>query len=362
MHADDAGSGSERDPLTYQAAGVDLAAADRLVERLKNLTAGAGRSEVLAGLGGFAGMFRLPAGLRRPVLLAAADGVGTKLQLARRLGRPDVAGRDLVAMNVNDLLVYGGEPWFFLDYVAVGKLDESEVADLVGGMAAACREAGCALLGGETAELPGMLRCDDLELAGFAVGGVEEDRLIDGRRVSPGDAVIGLAAAGLHSNGYSLVRSALGIKGEGWSDDEKLHRHDPVLGMTLGEALLQPTRLYVAPVLEACRHFDIRAMAHITGGGLPDNLPRTLPGGVRARLDSSAWPEPPIFDVVRRAGRVGEDEMRRAFNLGIGFTMVAAAGAAAALCAAIGPRVGGAWVIGEIEAAETGRSPAVIWR
>lgn len=345
-----------RRPITYRAAGVDIDAAESLVGRFRALAASTARPEVLSGVGGFAGMFQVPGDGPGTILVAAADGVGTKLLLAREAGRLEGAGRDLVAMNVNDILVYGAEPWFFLDYLAMGKLQPDQAEGVVAGIAAACREAGCALLGGETAELPGMLGPADMELAGFAVGGVAPDDLVDGRDVVPGDVIVGLASSGLHSNGFSLARRVL-LEGTGWTLDTEVDE----LAAPLGPVLLEPTRLYTGAVKAARRRFSLRAMAHITGGGLTGNVARTLPPGTKARLHAGSWPEPPVFQLLRRLGPVDEEEMRRTFNLGIGFTVVVPAAQAGQFCAAMASLVGGAWPIGVVEEAPPDSKPEVIW-
>lgn len=319
----------------YREAGVDIAAAGDLVGRLRAISQSAGRPEVLAGVGGFAGLFALGGRYRDPVLVSGADGVGSKLQLALAAGDLAAVGVDCVAMSVNDVLTAGAEPLFFLDYLAVHALEPAQVEALVAGVAAGCREAGCALLGGETAQLPDLYRAGDFDLAGFCVGVAERDRLLDGAGVGPGDAVIGLASSGAHSNGFALIRRLLARAGAG----------GPV------RDLLAPTRIYVKPVLAALRDgAPIRAMAHVTGGGLPGNLPRALPPGCRAVLHRGAWPEPPVFGWIRQTGRIPEDEMRRVFNLGIGFCVVVPAGDADAVCRALRP----AWRIGEIVAGESG--------
>ncbi len=302
-------------PLTYKDAGVDVAAGEAFVDRIKPLVARTRRPEVLGGLGGFGGLFRLdPGRYREPVLVAGTDGVGTKLRLALGLERHQGVGIDLVAMCVNDLIVCGAEPLFFLDYLATGRLDPERLSAVVDGIASGCEAAGCALLGGETAEMPGLYAEADYDLAGFAVGVVERSAIIDGTGARPGDALIGLPASGVHSNGFSLVRRILA--------DTGIPLETPLAETTLGEALLTPTRIYVAAVrtlIEAC---EVRALAHITGGGLPGNLPRSLPEDVGALLQRGTWPEPPVLGWIRRTGRVAEDEMIATFNAGLG--MVAA--------------------------------------
>ncbi len=305
---------------SYRRAGVDREKAREAVERIRDLARLAGRPEVLGGIGAFGGFFRLGV-YRDPVLVAGADGVGTKLKVAFALGRHDTVGIDCVAMNVNDVLTAGAEPLFFLDYLALGRLDPGLVEEVVRGLAAGCREAGCALLGGETAEMPGFYSPGEYDLAGFAVGVVEREELLDGSRVRPGDILLGLPSSGLHSNGFSLVRRL--VEEEGLA----LEGHVEELGCSLGEELLRPTRIYVRPVLGLLREAGVRprAMAHITGGGLKENLPRVLPPGLEVRIWAGSWPEPPVFGFIRRLaarqGGVAEEEMYRTFNLGLGFVL-----------------------------------------
>jgi phosphoribosylformylglycinamidine cyclo-ligase len=329
-------------PLSYRDAGVDIDAGDQLVENIKPLARRTLRGGVLAGIGGFGALFEVPKRYREPVLVSGTDGVGTKLKLAFQLARHDSVGIDLVAMSVNDILVQGAEPLFFLDYFACGKLDVATATAVVGGIARGCELAGCALIGGETAEMPGMYPPGEYDLAGFAVGVVEKSQIIDGRSITPGDAVLGLASSGPHSNGYSLIRRILEKTGADLSF--KLD------GRTLGEALLAPTRIYVKPVLEALGHVPIKGLAHITGGGLVENVPRVLPPGVTAQLDGSSWPRPRIFDWLQEQGNIAPAEMHRVFNCGIGMAIVVArpdADAAARLLGAAGETV---YRIGEIQA------------
>lgn len=311
--------------LTYKQSGVDIDAGDELVERIKPLAAATRIAEVVSDVGGFAGLCRVPEGIEDPVLVSGTDGVGTKLKIAFATGVHDSIGQDLVGMCVNDIVTCGARPLFFLDYFATGKLDVGVGERVVAGIAAACKESGCALLGGETAELPGMYAPGEYDLAGFAVGVVGRKRIIDGSRVSDGDVALGLASSGLHSNGYSLARKALleVMKLELTAKPAELG------GRSVGEALLVPTRLYpraVASVLSA--GVDVRAMSHITGGGLPGNFPRVLPEGLGLRIEGR-WERPAIFDLIQRGAGVDEHEMRRAFNLGIGFVVVVPASEAA---------------------------------
>jgi phosphoribosylformylglycinamidine cyclo-ligase len=303
--------------MTYRAAGVDIAAGDALVERIKPLARVTARAGVLGGLGGFGALFDpRAAGFADPVLVATTDGVGTKLRLAIETGRHGSVGIDLVAMCVNDLVVQGAEPLFFLDYFATGRLSVTQAEAVIGGIAEGCRRAGCALVGGETAEMPGMYAAEDYDLAGFAVGAAERGTLLP-QGVAPGDAVLGLASDGLHSNGFSLLRRIVADAGLRWSDPAPF-----IPGRTLGEALLVPTRLYVHPLLALHRAGLLRAAAHITGGGLPGNLPRVLPEGTAAVLDAAAWPVPPVFTWLARTGGVAAAEMLRVFNCGIGMALV----------------------------------------
>jgi phosphoribosylformylglycinamidine cyclo-ligase len=308
-------------PLSYRAAGVDIDAGDALVERIKPYAKRTMRPEVLAGIGGFGALIEIGKRFREPVLVAGTDGVGTKLLLAFRLGRHDTVGIDLVAMSVNDILVQGAEPLFFLDYFACGKLDVATAAEVIKGIAAGCEQAGCALIGGETAEMPGMYAPGEYDLAGFAVGVVEKSNAIDGSRIAAGDVLLGLPSSGPHSNGYSLIRRVLEVAGADLSQ--------PAPGedgsRTLGDALLAPTRIYVRPMLRLLCEVAVKGMAHITGGGLTENTHRMFPAALAARLDRTTWPRPPVFDWLQRVGGIDEAEMHRVFNCGIGLVVVVAA-------------------------------------
>ncbi len=301
-----------KDSLTYRDAGVDIDAGNAFVERIKPLVGRTRRPEVLTGLGGFGGLFALPPDrYREPVLVSGTDGVGTKLLLAAALGRHDTIGIDLVAMCVNDVLVCGAEPLFFLDYLATGRLDDDIAMAVVGGIADGCTQAGAALIGGETAEMPDMYADGEYDIAGFCVGVVERDLLIDGQNVRPGDALIGLASSGPHSNGYSLIRRVL--------------ERDPgaeIDGTPARDALLAPTRIYVRSVLALIGEVRVKAIAHITGGGITDNLPRVLPGDVHADIDTRSWQPGPVFDWLAECGNIHPDEMRRTFNCGVGMIVV----------------------------------------
>ncbi|MGH7349615.1 MAG: phosphoribosylformylglycinamidine cyclo-ligase [Candidatus Rokuibacteriota bacterium] len=307
------------DPLTYRAAGVDIRAGDEAVRRIAPLAASTHRPEVLGGIGSFAAFCRVPFGYQDPVLVSSTDGVGTKLKIAVMADRHDTIGLDLVAMGVNDLLVHGAEPLFFLDYLAVHRIEPARIEAIVAGIAAGCRQAGCALVGGETAEMGAFYAPGEYDLAGFAVGVAERSALITGEHVTVGDRIFGLASSGLHSNGYTLAREAIfGRMGL------KLGDPIPGVGRGVGDELLEPTRIYVKPVLGLIRQTRVKAMAHITGGGITENLPRVLPAQRRARIDRRAWPEPPIFAAIQRAAAVDDVEMRRTFNMGIGFVLIVA--------------------------------------
>jgi phosphoribosylformylglycinamidine cyclo-ligase len=308
--------------LTYKQSGVDIDAGDELVERIKPLAAATRIAEVMGDVGGFAGLCRVPGDVDEPVLVSGTDGVGTKLKVAFETGIHDTIGFDLVGMCVNDVVTCGARPLFFLDYFATGKLDVGVAEKVVAGIAAACKESGCALLGGETAELPGMYTAGEYDLAGFAVGVVSRKKIVDGARVTEGDVVLGLPSSGLHSNGYSLARKAL-LEVMNLPLDA---RPTELGGTTVGEALLAPTRLYARHVQAIVgAGVDVRAMSHITGGGLPGNVPRVLPEGLGVRLEGT-WKRPGILDLIRRGAGVSEPEMRRTFNLGVGFVFVVAQG------------------------------------
>ena len=337
--------------LSYGDAGVDIAAGEALVERIKPAAARTARPGVMGGLGGFGALFDLrAAGFRDPVLVSSTDGVGTKLLLAIETGRHDAVGIDLVAMCVNDLVVQGATPLFFLDYFATGRLAVDDAARVVDGIARGCEAAGCALVGGETAEMPGLYAPGHYDLAGFAVGAAERGALLPGP-VAPGDTILGLASSGVHSNGFSLVRRIVAGAGLDWDAPAPF-----AAGETLASALMTPTRLYVGAVLALHRAGLLRAAAHITGGGLPGNLPRVLPAGVVAAIDRTGWTPPPVFDWLATAGGVAADEMARVFNMGIGMALVVSnVASATALLAELGEDT---TVIGRIEAAPVADAPA----
>ena len=328
--------------LTYRDAGVDIEAGEQLVQRIKPLAQSTRSEHVLGSLGGFAGLCAVPSEVDDPVLVAGTDGVGTKLRLAFELGRHDTIGIDLVAMCVNDVITVGATPLFFLDYFATSKLDVDQAEAVVKGIAEGCRQAGCALLGGETAELPGFYAAGEYDVAGFAVGVVSRSAILDGTAVRAGDKVVGIASSGLHSNGFSLARRAL-LEGDGARSLQDAFGRDE----TLGEALLRPTRIYVEAARIALEH-DVHAMCHVTGGGLPENLPRVIPAGLGIAIDSSTWTPAPIFRLIQEQGGVADEEMRRTFNMGIGFTMVADAGRVSSLVGALQASGERAFVLGEV--------------
>ncbi|MCE2871915.1 MAG: phosphoribosylformylglycinamidine cyclo-ligase [Oxalobacteraceae bacterium] len=303
--------------LSYRDAGVDIDAGDALVEAIKPFAKRTMREGVLAGIGGFGALFEVSKKYREPVLVSGTDGVGTKLKLAFHLNRHDTVGIDLVAMSVNDILVQGAEPLFFLDYFACGRLDVATATDVIKGIAAGCEQAGCALIGGETAEMPSMYPDGEYDLAGFAVGAVEKSKIIDGKKIRPGDVVLGMASSGAHSNGYSLVRKIIDVA----KPDLQADFH----GRPLADVLLAPTRIYVKPLLALMEKIDIHGMVHITGGGLVENIPRVLQPHLTAVLHKQAWTLPPLFQWLQKHGGVADDEMHRVFNCGIGMTVIVSA-------------------------------------
>jgi phosphoribosylformylglycinamidine cyclo-ligase len=332
---------------TYRDAGVDIDAGDALVERIKPLVRRTARPEVLAGIGGFGAMVELPPGrYRRPVLVSGTDGVGTKLRLAIETGRHDTIGIDLVAMCVNDVVVQGAEPLFFLDYYATGHLNVEIAATVIGGIVEGCAQAGAALVGGETAEMPGMYQGEDYDLAGFCVGVVEKEAIIDGSRVGAGDAVIGLASSGPHSNGYSLIRRLITVAG--------VTPATQLAGRPLFDQLLTPTRIYVKPLLELIGTLPVHALAHITGGGLSDNIPRVLHSGLEVVLQRSRWPRQPIFDWLAHTGAIADGEMHRTFNCGIGMVVIVAEERVADAVRVLEQAGEHAMVIGEVRRGERG--------
>ena len=331
-------------PLTYRDAGVDIEAGNALVERIKPIVAKTTRPEVLDGLGGFGGLFGLPQGkYREPVLVSGTDGVGTKLMLAQKLGIHNTIGIDLVAMCVNDVIVQGAEPLFFLDYFACGHLDIDVAEAVIAGIAEGCRRAGAALIGGETAEMPDMYPEGEYDLAGFCVGVVERDSLVSGQSIAAGDVLIGLASDGPHSNGYSLIRKVLDLAENPNIDGEPADR-----------LCMQPTRIYVRPLLATMQTATVKGMAHITGGGLTENLPRMLPAGLQAVIDTGSWRPPAVFDWLAVSGRIARDEMRRTFNCGVGMTLVVNQHDVDTALKTLRECGETAWVLGHIEAGDEG--------
>ncbi len=343
--------------MDYRQAGVDVEAGRAFVDQIRGMVDGTRRPEVLGALGGFGGCFELPSGYQKPVLVSGTDGVGTKLKLAQMLNRHDTVGIDLVAMCVNDVLTMGAEPLFFLDYLATGKLAPEQLAEVVAGVAKGCTESGCSLLGGETAEMPGFYAPGEYDLAGFCVGIVEKDQMLDGSRVVVGDRLIGLASSGIHSNGFSLVRKVIAegprdpreagrVSGYDWSEKPKMLGQD-----SLGEVLLTPTQLYVKPILAALSsNLTIHGMAHITGGGLPENLPRCLGKGQSIQLIADSWPVLPVFEWIRSAGQISKMDMFNTFNMGIGFGVMVPPDQADAACAQFTEAGLNAYMIGEVVA------------
>ncbi len=338
----------EKKSATYKDAGVDIDAGNRLVDMIKPMVKSTSRPEVLTELGGFGGLFAFHADkYKKPTLVAATDGVGTKLKLAFDTGKHDTVGIDLVAMCVNDIIVQGAEPLFFLDYLATGKLNPEQAAGVVQGIAAGCRQAGCALIGGETAEMPGFYVSNEYDLAGFCVGAVDYEKIIDGANVIAGDTIIGLASTGLHSNGYSLARKI-------FFDRMGLSVTDKVDGLEqpIGLELLTPTRIYVKTILSLIEDFDIKSISHITGGGLLENIPRCLPQGCIAKIEANSWEKPEIFNIMRQAGNIDKREMYRTFNNGLGMVLVVPREQTDVIMQRLSDLNEQAWVIGEIYKSE----------
>ena len=341
-------------PLTYRDAGVDIDAGEALIDRIKPLAARTMREGVMAGIGGFGALFEVPKRYQEPVLVSGTDGVGTKLRLAFDWQRHDTVGVDLVAMSVNDILVQGAEPLFFLDYFACGRLSVDVAASVVGGIAKGCELAGCALIGGETAEMPGMYPDGEYDLAGFAVGAVEKARIIDGKSIAAGDVVLGLASSGAHSNGYSLLRKVL--------ERTNAKPEDRFEDGTLGDAVMAPTRIYVKQVLAALAQFGpaIKGLAHITGGGLLDNVPRILEPGMQAQLHASAWPMPALFEWLQQAGGIDSQEMYRVFNCGIGMVLVVDAEKANAITTFLAQQGEQVYTLGQIQTCDSNAVQTVV--
>ncbi|KZN57391.1 phosphoribosylformylglycinamidine cyclo-ligase [Pseudoalteromonas luteoviolacea] len=342
----------QKQSLSYKDAGVDIDAGNALVERIKGVVKKTRRPEVMGGIGGFGALCELPTGYKEPVLVAGTDGVGTKLRLAIDLKKHDTVGIDLVAMCVNDLIVQGAEPLFFLDYYATGKLDVDTAADVVSGIGAGCELSGCALIGGETAEMPGMYEGDDYDMAGFCTGVVEKSKIIDGTKVKAGNQLIALASSGPHSNGYSLIRKVLEVSGADTNEE--------YAGKPLGEHLLEPTRIYVKPILELLKEVDVHALSHITGGGFWENIPRVLPESAKAVVKGDSWEWPAIFNWLQENGNISTHEMYRTFNCGVGMILVVPAEKLEQSLEILTAQGENAWHIGEIQDAGEGEEQVEI--
>ena len=338
--------------LSYKDAGVDIDAGDALIERIKPYAKKTMREGVLNGLGGFGALFEISKKYQNPVLVSGTDGVGTKLKLAFEWGFHDTVGIDLVAMSVNDILVQGAEPLFFLDYFACGKLDIDTAADVIKGIAQGCEQSNCALIGGETAEMPTMYPDGECDLAGFAVGAVEKDKIINGSTITAGDVILGLASNGVHSNGFSLVRKVLEVSKADLSMD--------MGGVTLQQAISAPTRIYVKPILATLEQINIKGMAHITGGGLTENVPRVLPEGLQAVIHSNSWTRSPLFQWLQQAGNISDDEMHRVFNCGIGMVVIVSANDADKAREILSAQGETVFTLGEIRALPVGEAPTVV--
>lgn len=338
--------------ITYRDAGVDIEAGDALVERIKPFAKRTMRPEVLGGIGGFGSLFAVPKKYKEPILVSGTDGVGTKLKLAFQLNKHDTVGIDLVAMSVNDILVQGAEPLFFLDYFACGKLEVGTAADVIKGIAQGCEQAGCALVGGETAEMPGMYPVGEYDLAGFAVGCVDKANLIDGSTITEGDVVLGLASSGAHSNGYSLIRKLIEKSGIDFESD--------FYGQPFKEVVMAPTRIYVKPLLQLLWTMPVKGMAHITGGGITENIPRVLPTNLTAEIDAKSWALPPLFKWLQAQGNIADHEMYKTFNCGIGMAVIVGkehADAAVTLLNEAGETV---YIIGHIRPQQAGEAPTIV--
>ena len=338
--------------ISYRDAGVDIEAGDALVEQIKPYAKRTLRPEVLGGIGGFGSLFEVPKKFKNPVLVSGTDGVGTKLKLAFQLNKHDTVGIDLVAMSVNDILVQGAEPLFFLDYFACGKLEVGVAAQVIKGIAQGCEQSGCALVGGETAEMPGMYPAGEYDLAGFAVGAVDREAIINGSTIAEGDVVLGLASSGAHSNGYSLIRKLIERAGIDWDSD--FH------GKPFRDVVMAPTRIYVKSLLKLIQTLPVKGMAHITGGGITENIPRVLPEGLTAEIKQDSWQLPPLFQWLQEQGNVTDDEMYRTFNCGIGMAVIVSAQdaeAAKQLLAGEGEQV---FTIGRIRRQQAGEAPTIV--
>ncbi|MFV1921945.1 MAG: phosphoribosylformylglycinamidine cyclo-ligase [Methylotenera sp.] len=342
----------DNNSITYRDAGVDIEAGDALVDQIKPFAKKTMRPEVMSSIGGFGSMFAMPAKFKEPVLVSGTDGVGTKLKLAFQLNKHDTVGIDLVAMSVNDILVQGAEPLFFLDYFACGKLDVGTAANVIKGIAAGCEESGCALVGGETAEMPGMYPAGEYDLAGFVVGCVDKANIIDGSTIADGDVVLGLASSGAHSNGYSLIRKL--IEKSGIDMDSDFH------GQPFKDVIMQPTKLYVKSVLALLETVPVKGMAHITGGGITENVPRVLPSGLTAEIKSSSWEMPPLFKWLQQQGNIAPNEMYKTFNCGIGMVMIIAQANAEQAQTVLREHGETVYQIGKIRQQQTGEAATIV--
>ena len=338
--------------ISYRDAGVDMEAGDALVEQIKPYAKRTMRPEVLAGIGGFGSLFEMPKKFKNPVLVSGTDGVGTKLKLAFELNKHDTVGIDLVAMSVNDILVQGAEPLFFLDYFACGKLEVGTAAQVIKGIAEGCEQSGCALVGGETAEMPGMYPAGEYDLAGFAVGCVDKESIINGTTIAAGDVVLGLASSGAHSNGYSLIRKLIANSGIDFESD--FH------GKPFKDVVMAPTRIYVKPLLQLIATFPVKGMAHITGGGITENVPRVLPAGLTAEIKKGSWTMPPLFTWLQAQGNVTDSEMYKTFNCGIGMVVIVAKEQAAAAQKLLSDAGESVFEIGSIRAQQAGEAPTIV--
>jgi phosphoribosylformylglycinamidine cyclo-ligase len=343
---------SNQTSISYRDAGVDIEAGDALVERIKPFAKRTMRPEVMGGIGGFGSLFAMPEKYKQPILVSGTDGVGTKLKLAFELNKHDTVGIDLVAMSVNDILVQGAEPLFFLDYFACGKLEVGVAAQVIQGIAQGCEQAGCALVGGETAEMPGMYPAGEYDLAGFAVGCVEKANIIDGSLIQAGDVLLGLASSGAHSNGYSLVRKLISLSGIDMNAD--FH------GKPFREVVMAPTRIYVKPILALLEKISVKGMAHITGGGITENVPRVMPAGLTAEVQRNSWQMPPLFRWMQETGNIADSEMYKTFNCGIGMVIIVDAKDADAAQAFLRQQGETVWQIGAVRAQASGEAPTVV--
>ncbi len=338
--------------ISYRDAGVDIEAGDALVEQIKPFAKRTMRPEVMGGIGGFGSLFAVPSHYKQPILVSGTDGVGTKLKLAFELNKHDTVGIDLVAMSVNDILVQGAEPLFFLDYFACGKLEVGVAAQVIKGIAEGCEQAGCALVGGETAEMPGMYPAGEYDLAGFAVGCVEKAAIIDGKQIQAGDVILGMASSGAHSNGYSLVRKLINMSGMDMEAD--FH------GRPFKDVVMAPTRIYVKPILKLLAQINIKGMAHITGGGITENLPRVLPVGLTAEVQAESWQMPALFSWMQQVGNISWQEMYRTFNCGIGMVLIVASQDVESATKLLREQGETVWQIGKIRAQASGEAPTVV--